>query len=257
MSRELLRVDNLALSIGNTCVTKHLDLRIEEGSCWGILGPNGAGKTTLLHALAGLHPADSGHISYQGMQLDGYSPKALARERGVLFQTELSGFPGTLFETVLAGRHPHLGHLGWESPEDLQQASRVIELTGLQGLEGRNTQTLSGGERQRMEIATLLTQQPHLALLDEPSNHLDPGQQIIMLQLLREHFAVAGHALLMVLHDCNLAIRFCDHLLLLKGDGQHLAGTTRELATPENLSWLYQHPVSLQQVDGNTCLHFR
>ncbi|WP_456377728.1 ABC transporter ATP-binding protein [Thiolapillus sp.] len=257
MSRKLLQVDGLALSIGDTCVTRHLDLRIETGSCWGILGSNGAGKTTLLHTLAGLHPADSGRIRYKEKELDAYSPKQLARERGVLFQTGLSGFPGTLFETVLAGRHPHLGSLGWERPEDLQLAKRMIELTGLQGLENRNTQTLSGGERQRMEIATLLTQQPQLALLDEPSNHLDPGQQIIMLQLLREHFTIANRALLMVLHDCNLAIRFCDHLLLLKGDGQYLAGPTQELATTGNLSWLYQHPVSLQQVDGNTCLYFQ
>ncbi len=257
MNRNLLQVDGLALSIGNTRITKHLDLCIEEGSCWGILGPNGAGKTTLLHTLAGLYPADSGHIRYAGRKLDAYSPKELAGVRGVLFQTEPSGFPGTLFETVLAGRHPHLGILGWETPEDLQQAARMIRLTGLEGLESRNTQTLSGGERQRMEIATLLTQQPRLALLDEPSNHLDPGQQIVMLQLLQKHFASTGHALLMVLHDCSLAIRFCDHLLLLKGDGQYLAGSAQKLATPENLSWLYQHPVSLQQADGNTCLHFQ
>ncbi|WP_456418173.1 ABC transporter ATP-binding protein [Thiolapillus sp.] len=257
MSRELLQVEDLALSIGDTCITRRLDLRMEEGSCWGILGPNGAGKTTLLHTLAGLHPADAGHIRYEGKKLSAYSPKALAKVRGVLFQTEPGGFPGTLFETVLAGRHPHLGNLGWESPADLQLAARMIELTGLKGLENRNTQTLSGGERQRMEIATLLTQQPRMALLDEPSNHLDPGQQIIMLQLLREHFSTTGRALLMVLHDCNLAMRFCDHLLLLKGDGRYLAGPTQKLATTGNLSWLYQHPVSLQQVDGNTCLYFQ
>jgi len=124
-------------------------------------------------------------------------------------------------------------------------------------MENRNTHTLSGGERQRMEIATLLTQQPQLALLDEPSNHLDPGQQIIMLQLLQEHFTVEERALVMVLHDCNLAMRFCDHLLLLKGNGEYLAGSLTELASAENLSWLYQHPVSLQRVDEQICLHFR
>ncbi len=256
MSSALLDVQGLALSIGDTCITRQLDLRIEPGSCWGILGPNGAGKTTLLHTLAGLHPGTDGHISYNGKPLSTYSPRALARIRGVLFQSELNTFPGTLFETVLAGRHPHLGQLGWETPEDLQQAARAIELTGLNGMEHRNTHTLSGGERQRMEIATLLTQQPQLALLDEPSNHLDPGQQIIMLQLLQAHFTQQDRALVMVLHDCSLAMRFCDHLLLLKGNGEHLAGPVTELASAENLSWLYQHPVSLQTVDEHICLHF-
>lgn len=257
MSQELLRAEDLTLSIGNTCVCNNLDLHVEAGQCWGILGPNGAGKTTLLHTLAGLHPTDSGNIYCDGKALDEHTAKELAIKRGVLFQNELAGFPGSLFETVLAGRHPHLGSLGWESPEDLQQASQAIDLTGLKGLENRNIHTLSGGERQRMEIATLLAQQPRLALLDEPSNHLDPGQQIIMLQLLHSHFTSANHALLMVLHDCNLAMRFCDHLLLLKGDGNYLAGPTQELATAEHLSWLYAHPVALQRLDGYTCLHFQ
>lgn len=256
MSQELLRVEGLALSIGNTCITRQLDFHIQAGSCWGILGPNGAGKTTLLHTLAGLHPGNAGHISYHGKPLSSYSPRTLAKVRGVLFQSELSAFPGTLFETVLAGRHPHLGKLGWESPEDLQQAARAIELTGLSGMEHRNVHTLSGGERQRMEIATLLTQQPQLALLDEPSNHLDPGQQIIMLKLLQAHFTQQDRALVMVLHDCSLAMRFCDHLLLLKGDGEYLAGSTEALASAENLSWLYQHQVSLQTINEHICLHF-
>lgn len=257
MNRELLNTQGLSLSIGNTCITQQLDLSIEAGSCWGILGPNGAGKTTLLHTLAGLHPGSGGYISYNGKLLSTYSPRALAKIRGVLFQSELNSFPGTLFETVLAGRHPHLGKLGWERPEDLQQAARAIELTGLNGMEHRNTHTLSGGERQRMEIATLLAQQPQLALLDEPSNHLDPGQQIIMLQLLQAYFTRDNRALVMVLHDCSLAMRFCDHLLLLKGNGEHLAGSMIELATAENLSWLYQHPVGLYKVDEHICLHFR
>jgi len=256
MSRPLLTAERLSVSIGNTLITDSLDLRIETGSCWGILGPNGAGKTTLLHTLAGLYPMDGGVIGYRDKSVADYHPRELARERGMLFQAELSGFPGTVFETVLAGRHPYLGSLGWESPEDLEQAAKAIEQAGLKGLEERNVQTLSGGERQRMEIATLLTQQPRIALLDEPSNHLDPGQQIVMLRLLTGHFTSEKRALLMVLHDCNLAMRFCDHLLLLKGNGECLAGSTRTLATAENLSWLYGHPVTLEQVAGHACLHF-
>ncbi|WP_293672543.1 ABC transporter ATP-binding protein [Thiolapillus sp.] len=257
MSQPLLTAEKLALSIGNIRITEALDLYIVAGSCWGILGPNGAGKTTLLHTLAGLRPPDTGAIRYSGKAVADYSPRELARERGLLFQTELSGFPGTLFETVLAGRHPYLGRLGWESPQDLEQAAKAIVQTGLKGLEERNVQTLSGGERQRMEIATLLAQQPRIALLDEPSNHLDPGQQIIMLRLLRAHFTSTDRALMMVLHDCNLAMRFCDHLLLLKGNGEHRAGSVKTLATAENLSWLYGHPVTLEQIAAHACLHFR
>jgi iron complex transport system ATP-binding protein len=256
MIQTILEARQLSLSISNLQIVRQLDISINSGSCWGILGPNGAGKTTLLHALAGLQPIDSGNIFLDGKALGEYSPKALARQRGVLFQAEASAFPGSVLETILTGRHPHLGSLGWESPADIEIAHTVINQTGLQGLEQRNTQTLSGGERQRMEIATLLAQQPKLALLDEPNNHLDPGQQVRMLKLLKQHFARSNSALVLVLHDCSLAMRFCDHLLLLRGNGQYLAGTSRETATQNNLSWLYQHPVTLQQDEGHTCLHF-
>ena len=256
MSTSLLSLKTLSLTIGNTRVCEDLNLDIHAGQCWGILGPNGAGKTTLLHTMAGLHGTDTGQIFYSNRPLQDLRPVELARLRGLLFQNEDHAFPGTLFETVLSGRHPHLGRLGWETPEDLDITRQAIHAVGLGEMQDRAVQTLSGGERQRMEIAMLLAQAPRLALLDEPSNHLDPDQQIIMLRLLRKQFGASGRALVMVLHDINLAIRFCDHLLLLKGNGQQLAGSTGEIATERNIRWLYQHPVSLLQAQGTTCFHF-
>ncbi len=256
MSPPLLSTRNLSLHIGRMEICRDLTLEIQAGECWGILGPNGAGKTTLLHVLAGLRPADSGEILYGRRQLPELSPREQARWRGLLFQNGLGGFPGTVFETVLAGRHPHLGRLGWETPEDLRKARAAMEATGLKGLEQRNVPTLSGGERQRMEIAMLLAQAPRLALLDEPSNHLDPDQQILMLRLLKKQFTDSGRAMVMVLHDINLAMRFCDNLLLLRGNGQHRSGPATGIATENNIRWLYQHPVSLLQAGEMACFHF-
>ncbi len=256
MSPPLLSTRNLSLHIGGTRACGKLTLEVQAGECWGILGPNGAGKTTLLHALAGLRPADSGEILYGHHPLPNLGPRQQALWRGLLFQNGLSSFPGTLFETVLAGRHPHLGRLGWETPDDLRLTQAAIDATGLKGMEQRNVQTLSGGERQRMEIAMLLAQAPRLALLDEPSNHLDPDQQILMLRLLKKHFTVSDRAMVMVLHDINLAMRFCDNLLLLRGNGQHRSGSVTEIATEDNIRWLYRHPVSLLQAEGTACFHF-
>ncbi len=256
MSPPVLTTRKLSLHIGRTKVCSNLNLEIQPGECWGILGPNGAGKTTLLHVLAGLRPADSGEILYGRRQLPDLSPREQALWRGLLFQDGLGGFPGTVFETVLAGRHPHLGRLGWETPEDLRLAQAAMDATGLKGLEQRNVSTLSGGERQRMEIAMLLAQAPRLALLDEPSNHLDPDQQILMLRLLKKHFSDSGRAMVMVLHDINLAMRFCDNLLLVRGNGQHRSGSVTGVATEDNIRWLYQHPVSLLQAEGTACFHF-
>ncbi len=240
----LLRARSLSLTRGGRRLCSELDLDIEAGSCWGILGPNGAGKSTLLHTLAGLERPEEGEVSCCARPVQAWKRRELARELGVLFQLEESGLSSTVFETVLSGRHPHLGSFGWETAGDLAIAQEAIQLTGLSGMEKRDSSTLSGGERQRMEIAALLAQRPRLALLDEPTNHLDPGHQLDMLRLLRERFAAPSRGLVMVLHDINLALRFCDHLLLLKGDGSWKKGRTRRIGTGENLSWLFQHPVT-------------
>ena len=249
--KELLTTGQLQVEIGNTLVCRGLDLRISPQSCWGVLGPNGVGKTTLLHTLAGLLPVASGQINFRQQRLDSLSRPELAKQLGLLLQMEEAGFPGNLLESVMSGRHPHLGYWGWESATDLKITRDAIRAFGLSDLEHRSINALSGGEKRRMDMATLMAQQPLLALLDEPSNHLDPGQQIACLNLLTGYFQQPGHALIMALHDINLATRYCDHLLLLQGNGSWLAGPVEQIATVEHISALYQHPMTgLQGPNG-------
>ena len=240
----LLEARSLSLERGGRRLVSELEFEIAAGSCWGILGPNGAGKSTLLHILAGLDTPAQGEVRFRGRPVRAWKRRELARELGVLFQLEESGLASTVFEAVLSGRHPHLGALGWETARDLAIAREALQAAGLRGMEKRGTLTLSGGERQRMEIAALLAQQPRLALLDEPTNHLDPGHQLGMLRLLRARFSGPAHGLVMVLHDINLAMRFCDHLLLLRGDGSWRLGPAGEVGSEGNLSWLFRHPVA-------------
>lgn len=239
----LLQAQQLELRVPGRCVCSGLDLLIKPGERWAVLGPNGSGKTTLLHTLAGLRPAEQGVVLLNGTDIRQYSTIQRAQRLGLLLQDDARGFPLSLTEAALAGRHPYIGRWGWESAHDIALANTALADVGLGGWEEREVGSLSGGERRRLAIATLLTQAPPLALLDEPSNHLDLGHQIELLGLLCERFSDAHHALLMVLHDINLAVRFCDHLLLLPGDGSWLAGAAKELATEQNLSRLYGHPL--------------
>lgn len=240
----LLTTRELDVSIAGITVCRGLGIEIGAGNRWAILGRNGIGKTTLLKTLAGLHAPDAGVVEIEGAAPDRQPRRRLAQRLGVLFQEQASLFPGTVLETALIGRHPWLDPWRWEGPEDLMRARAALEAVDLGGFEQRTLTTLSGGERQRLAIATLLTQDPALCLLDEPTNHLDPYHQIqVMALLCRMTGRAEPRAAVMVLHDANLAVRFCDHVLLLYGDGAVAHGATREVLNARNLERLYGHPV--------------
>ena len=246
----LLAATGLGCRVGDRTLWRELELRIAPGECWGILGGNGSGKTTLLHTLAGLSPAEEGEVRLDGHSLNSLTRKAIARRLGLLLQDSHDAFPATVWESVLCGRHPHLGRWRQETGQDMAVARKALERMDLAGLEPRPVQSLSGGERRRLAIATLLAQEPALLLLDEPLNHLDLRHQQSLLQLLRSLCDNAGKAAMMVLHDPNQALRYCDKVLLLYGDGRWQAGDCKDLLTAETLSSLYNCPVTLIEQDA-------
>lgn len=242
-----LEAEQLGIRIGEIKVCSHLDLRINAGENWGLLGRNGIGKTTLLHTLAGLRRPDSGSVKLDGVPLTSLSRRSIARHIGVLLQDHQDAFPASVMETVLIGRHPYLGPLQWESAVDYAAATEALRAVGLEGMEARGVASLSGGERRRLGIATLLAQDPHLLLLDEPTNHLDLHHQILILDLLRQRTQIEAKSMLLVLHELNLALRYCDHFLLLYGAGETLQGTAEAVLTQPNLERLYGHPLQALQ----------
>lgn len=237
----LINVASLNITIGDTIVCRDLNININAGENWAILGMNGSGKTTLLHTLAGLYPAESGEIFLNEKALVSLSRRKIAQQLGLLMQHQEDHFPGTVLETVLIGRHPHLKSWQWESENDKHIATEALKHVGLDAFENRSILTLSGGERQRVALATLLVQQTTIRLLDEPVNHLDIHQQHEIMKTLSEENT--DKTTLFVLHDINLATRYCDHALLLFGNGETLHGTCKEILTETNLSQLYQHPL--------------
>lgn len=249
----LLTVRGLAVAVGGRSVVRGLDLELAAGERLAILGRNGAGKTTLLHTLAGLREPAAGRIDLCGAELAQTPPRRVAQLRGVLLQQQVDAFPASVLETALIGRHPWLERWAWESAGDARIARAALAAVDLAGFAARDVQTLSGGERQRLAIATLLTQQPRLALLDEPLSHLDLNHQIAALQLLARTAQETGTALVMVMHDPGLAARYCDRALLVHGDGRVESGSAAAMLTAERLSALYQHPLRMVEADGQRC----
>lgn len=246
----LLQTCVLSLRIGEKQICRDLNLSVQRGERWGVLGINGVGKTTLLHTLAGLRAPLAGEVRLNGVPLAALSRRQAALICGVMLQDSDDAFPASVMETALIGRHPHLKPWEWESAEDERIARAALHAVGLDDMTQRSTHTLSGGERRRLALAALLTQSPDLFLLDEPVNHLDLHHQIETLDLLTQQVAQQGKTMLMVLHDVNLAARYCDYLLLLFGDGETLQGPMQAVLNEANLQRLYHHPVRSVEAEG-------
>lgn len=226
-----------------------LNIDFEPGQVWGVLGPNGAGKSTLLHTLAGLHLPRAGQVRLDGTPLTSLSRRQIARQLGLLFQDRHDGFPATVLETALIGRHPHLSPWQTESAGDVERAIEALKTLGLLDLKDRLISQLSGGERQRVALATLMTQAPVVWLADEPANHLDLHHQVNVMSLLTRQ-ARSGATVIMSLHDLNLAARWCDHILLLYPDGNACWGGAASMLEPAALEALYGQRLSRVNVDG-------
>jgi len=234
-----LEARELTLRIGNRLLVRGLSVAFEAGQNWAILGANGSGKTTLLHTLAGLRRADGGEVLLDGQAMQHTLRRVRARKLGILFQDSPHAFPASVFETVLSGRHPHHGFWQTETAADHELAHTALAAVGLADCAGRNVATLSGGERRRVEVATLLAQDAPLCLLDEPVNHLDPRHQITLLRLICGRAQRVGHLNLLVLHDVNLALRFCSHGLLLLADGGTRHGRLADILDSSVLETVY------------------
>jgi iron complex transport system ATP-binding protein len=245
----LLETRGLDVTAGRRLLVEGLDLELRPGEALAVLGPNGVGKSLTLQTLAGLRKPAAGEVRVGGRPLSAWPRRELAQRLGLLPQGTEDPFPSTVMEEALIGRHPHLGFWQWESPEDLAIARRALEDADLAGLEQRLLDTLSGGERRRLAVATLLVQDPAVWLVDEPTNHLDPQHRLAVMQLLAAR-AHHGRALVVTLHDVNLAAGWCERCLLLFGDGSWALGPGEEILTEAAVSRLYQMRVERVDVAG-------
>lgn len=245
----LLSTRQLVIDVPGRDDAYPLGLTIQQGQIWGILGPNGAGKTTLLHTLAGLRKPRSGNILLAGKALDRWRRRQIAQQLAVIFQERSDSFPSTVLESAMIGRHPFLSTWELESSDDLSIAREALNRMELGNMEQRLVSTLSGGEKQRLAVATALCQQAQLWLADEPGNHLDLHHQVAVMQLLREQ-ADNGCAVVLCLHDINLAARYCSHLLLLYPDGSACWGEASTMLKTEALERLYRQPLRVIQDSG-------
>ncbi|EKX56763.1 Ferric hydroxamate ABC transporter, ATP-binding protein FhuC [Rhodobacter sp. AKP1] len=235
----LFRCKTLERHAGGRTLLGPLDLQIEPGLMTAILGHNGSGKSTLLKVLARQDCPDAGEVLFKGQPIGSWPSRDFARKLAWLPQNPTAAPGMTLRELVGLGRFPWHGLLGRRSAKDRIACEEAIELTGTTALADQLVDTLSGGERQRGWIAMLLAQGAEVMLLDEPVSALDIAHQIEVMELLRRLNRQRSLSVIMVLHDLNLAMGWCDEAIALHGGKLAAHCPIADLHDPDLLTKLY------------------
>ena len=234
-SAPVLAARGLHHGFGDTEVLRGVDVSVAVGEVLGLVGPNGSGKTTALRILHRDLVPDAGEVMLSGRPLAEYSSRERAQRIAVMAQELAGEVPLSVADVVLLGRVPHSGAFGATRSEDQRIAAEALRSVEALHLARREFGILSGGEKQRVLIARAFAQQPQLLLMDEPTNHLDIGSQHRVLQLVRER----GLATIIVLHDLNLAARYCDRVIVLDQGRVRAEGPPSQALSPELVSTLY------------------
>ncbi|MEW6085766.1 MAG: heme ABC transporter ATP-binding protein [Chloroflexota bacterium] len=239
----MLKVTGLSVRYGARVVLENISLNVAGGKMLALIGPNGTGKSTFIKAVSGVIPAQRGKIQVNGQDVTRLSPLQRARLMAVIPQAAALPPAFTVWQTVLMGRTPHLNFLGQPSQKDEEIARRSLERVNALDLAKRRVGELSGGEAQRILMARALAQSAPLLLMDEPTAHLDLKYQLNILSLASSLAHKDGFAVLIVLHDLNLAAQYADRVALLAEGRLQAIGTPEQTITSKLLVPAYDVPL--------------
>jgi iron complex transport system ATP-binding protein len=242
-----IQADGITAGYGAQPVLKNVSLTLMPGEMVGLIGPNGAGKSTLLRVLSRTLPPQQGQVRLDGEPVRKIKSREIARRIAFVPQTEPTLFDFTVRDVVLMGRHAHLNGLSGETERDFAAATQAMALTDTLPLADRLITELSGGEHRRVLIARALAQEAPTLLLDEPTAHLDITHQADVLAIIRRLADREGTAVLVALHDLNLAAEFCDRLILLAKGAILADGPPDVVMTSQNLELAYGASVSISR----------
>lgn len=241
----LFRIANLSVDVPGRRLLDGVTLDLPAGRMIALIGHNGSGKSTLLRTLARQVAPAAGQAWFEDRALADWRPRDYARRLAFLPQHPPPAEGMTVRELVALGRYPWHGAMGRLSAADDAAVAAALAECALEPLAGRLVETLSGGERQRAWLAMMVAQAAHALLLDEPISALDIAHQVEVLSLVRRMCHDQGRSAVIVLHDVNMAARFCDHVVALRGGRLAMQGTPADLMRPETLAAIYGLPMQV------------
>jgi ABC-type cobalamin/Fe3+-siderophores transport system ATPase subunit len=241
----MLEIKSLSVAYNLHPALRDITLAVRPGEILVVAGPNGAGKSTLIRAVSGVQPSQSGEISIDGNDLDRLTVAQRARYMAVVPQARDIPAAFSVYQTVLLGRTPYLGWMGQANSHDHACVKKALLQADALEFADRRVGELSGGEQQRVLLARALAQETPVLLLDEPTTHLDLKNQSRLLNLIQELVHEKSLAVLMVLHDLNLAGLYGDRIALLIDGRLEALGSPEEVLTEEELTRVYDIPVHI------------
>jgi len=244
-SETTFRLEEVTFRVPGRTLLSPLSLTFPPGKVTGLIGHNGSGKSTLLKMLGRHQQPSAGQILLNDTAIDGWSSKAFARQVAYLPQQLPAAEGMTVRELVAIGRYPWHGALGRFGQDDRDHVEEAIHLVGLSPFAHRLVDSLSGGERQRAWIAMLVAQNSRCLLLDEPTSALDIAHQVDVLALIHRLSQQRGLTVIAVLHDINMAARYCDNLVALRGGEMIASGTADEIMNGQTLAQIYGIPMGI------------
>ena len=249
----ILQANSVSLQINQTRILHNASACLGPGELLGLIGPNGAGKTSLLRVLANLQKLDSGEVLYNGQVVSTINRRELAQAMGYLAQGAPAHWPLKVKRLVELGRLPHLSPWSRLAGNDHRAVTQAMAQAEVTHLADRVVSTLSGGERLRVLLARLFATNPTVILADEPIAALDPYHQLHTMELLKQHCQRGGSAVV-VLHDLNMAARFCDRLVLMDHGEIAIAGPTDAVLSNPKLNDVYNIEIEALKGKAGTVL---
>lgn len=243
----ILNIKNVTAGYESNFFIKDISFDIKKGDFVGIIGPNGSGKTTLFKTITKILPAKSGEILLNNRNISNMNFKEIAQNTAVVSQN-IENQNIKIRDYVLLGRVPYFKNLQFfETKKDIEIAEYYMELTDVLKLKNKFLHSVSSGEKQLVSIAKALSQEPLLLLLDEPVAHLDIKHQIIILDLLKRLNKKLQLTIIIILHDLNLAAKYCDKLFLMNQGRIHQSGIPEDVLTYKTIEEVYNTIVVIEK----------
>lgn len=226
-------------------VIKDISFEVKEGEIFTLIGPNGGGKSTVLKALSGYIPKSGGRVEFFGRSLEGFSRAELAKTLSVMLTERIRPDLMTCRDVAAAGRYPYTGTFGTFTAEDHRIVEDALHAVNAEDFADADFNSVSDGQRQRILLARAICQQPKVLILDEPTSYLDIRHKIIFFEILKQQVASSGIAVIMSLHEPELARRVSDKVLCIKDGKTFLSGEPNDIFSEDNIRGLYDIPKEL------------